>query len=120
MEVSVWHGRKERGHRMSASSQPFVPPTRQFLSPEEFSRLCGLSLATIRRYVSTGKLPFRQPGGPRSRILIPVNALAMILAEEPNLSSATDTQTETPSLQTATEPEQLSGRRPRWKVQAGL
>ncbi len=35
----------------------------------------GLSESTVRRYIKKNRLPFAQPGGPRSRILIPADAL---------------------------------------------
>jgi hypothetical protein len=51
---------------------------RQYLSPREFSLQSGLSLATVHRYLKKHKLPFRQPGGPRGRILIPDDALKAV------------------------------------------
>ena len=45
------------------------------LSPWEFSQQSGLSIASVRRYLRDGKLPFAQPGGPRGRILMPADAL---------------------------------------------
>ena len=56
---------------------------RRFLSVQEFALLCGLSHATIRRYLKSGRLPFYQPAGPRSRVLIPVDALDIPNQTEP-------------------------------------
>jgi hypothetical protein len=50
----------------------------RFLSPQEFSQLSGLSLATVHRYLKNGKLLYRQPAGRRGRVLIPSNALATL------------------------------------------
>ena len=69
----------------------------QYLSPEQFSELSGLSIATIRRYVRACKLPFVQPGGPRGRILIPADALARLAMpriEQPAQSMATEVTAE--------------------------
>lgn len=72
-------------------------PSPEFLSPEQFSILSSLSIATVRRYVRAGKLPHIQLAGPRGRILIPSNALvspALTLAEAeglpPNGSTTVD------------------------------
>jgi hypothetical protein len=48
------------------------------VSPQEFSDQSGLSIASVRRYLRGGKLPFVQPGGPRGRVLIPADALAQL------------------------------------------
>src|SRR4051794_22015598 len=57
------------------------------LSPQEFSEQSGLSIASVRRYLRDGKLPFAQPGGPRGRILIPPDALARLAAHRMENSS---------------------------------
>jgi excisionase family DNA binding protein len=44
-------------------------------SPAEFARYSGLSIATVRRYLASGKLPKIQPKGARGRVLIPREAL---------------------------------------------
>lgn len=51
-----------------------MEPT-NYCSPKEFSRLSGLSIVTVRRYLRSGLLPFVQLGGRRHRILIPCDAL---------------------------------------------
>jgi excisionase family DNA binding protein len=48
---------------------------KRYLSPQEFSQLSGLSLATVHRYLHKGKLRHLQPAGSRGRILIPIDAL---------------------------------------------
>jgi hypothetical protein len=52
------------------------------VSPQEFSDPSGLSIASVRRYMRDGKLPFVQPGGPRGRVLIPTDALARLAAHD--------------------------------------
>ncbi len=91
---------------------------RRFLSPEEFSELSGLSLATIHRYLKSGKLPYRQPAGPRGRILIPVEALAVAPIE--HTPTQQEHATDTTSLlhpPTTAELSPLSGPRPKWTRQ---
>ena len=53
------------------------PSDPTFLSPKEFGRRSGLSLATVYRYLANGLIPFRQPAGKRGRTLIPINALSV-------------------------------------------
>jgi hypothetical protein len=97
------------------------PPTRaaddqprRYLSPQEFSRLSGLSLATVHRYLRSGKLPCRQPGGHRGRILISADALeADSGAGAPDLTSTGPVDAPRPAPAT-----RLSGPRPRWARQA--
>jgi hypothetical protein len=96
-------------------TEPAADQTRRYLSPHEFSRLSGLSLATVHRYLKTGKLPFCQPAGRRGRILIPADALAAAgpatLPDEATAGSA-DPASPSPT-------HRLSGPRPRWARQAG-
>src|SRR5262245_20109401 len=47
----------------------------KYLSIEEYSLHCGLSIPTIRRRVRDGSIPSMQPGGARHKILIPIDAL---------------------------------------------
>ena len=51
----------------------------EYLSPEQFSEVSGLSLATIHRYLANGRLPKVQPGGKRCRVLIPRSALSVVV-----------------------------------------
>ena len=46
-----------------------------WLTPLEYSLSTRLSIATVRRYIASGKLPKYQPGGPGCRVLIPRDAL---------------------------------------------
>ncbi len=49
--------------------------TRQFLSIVEFQLATGYSDSTIRRKLKNGSLPMFQPGGKRTKILIPKSVL---------------------------------------------
>ena len=51
-------------------------PAAAFVSPAEYAARTGLSRATVTRRLKDGALPRLQPGGPRTRVLIPVAALA--------------------------------------------
>src|SRR4051794_8036102 len=89
---------------------------KRYLSPQEFSRLSGLSLATVHRYLRKGKLPHRQPGGRRTRILIPVDALEPRAGDTPaqvtaEACAAPPPSPETPDVSTSTR---LPGPRPQW------
>jgi hypothetical protein len=88
---------------------------RGHLSPKEFSQISGLSLATVHRYLKKGKLPFRQPGGPRGRILIPVDALQSVPAGATGAGSDRGaTAAREPSPDAAERPAALPGPRPKW------
>jgi excisionase family DNA binding protein len=47
--------------------------SKAFLTVREFAKFTGLSDKTIRRRIREGRLLFHQPGGPRTKILIPSN-----------------------------------------------
>jgi hypothetical protein len=104
-------------------SQMADPPTpaaddqlRRYLSPQDFSRLSGLSLATVHRYLKTGKLAYRQPGGRRGRILILAEVLEATHGADVEPDASTAVTVEPQSTAPATR---LSGPRPRWARQAG-
>jgi len=91
--------------------------TRRYLSPLEFCQLSGLSLATVHRYVKDGKLPFCQPGGHRTRILIPADALDALSGGAASTGPAGTTSAAKASANTATpgeKPAPLPGPRPKW------
>lgn len=70
---SAQHGRQVEGHDRPGGDLAEVS-----LSPAEFVARTGLSPATVRRYLKSGRLPKSQPGGPRCRVMIPVSALRAI------------------------------------------
>ena len=94
---------------------------RGYLSPQEFSLLSGLSLATVHRYLRAGQLPFRQTAGFRSRIVIPRDALDVLAGDGPGVNSP-----ESPTVPASSSgpqdsdiPTRPSGPRPKWTRQAG-
>jgi hypothetical protein len=48
---------------------------RRFVSIEELSEATTLSISTLRRLFKRGLLVGYQPGGPRSRIIFPIDAI---------------------------------------------
>lgn len=60
--------------------------TTEYLTPQEFARRSGLSLATVRRRIRDKSLPVLQSGGPRTAIRIP--ATALLASHQPPKSSA--------------------------------
>lgn len=87
---------------------------RSYLSPEEFCHHSGLSLATVHRYLKKGKLPFYQPGGPRTRILIPTDAVESVSRSATQGGRAAAPATAQPSSTSADRRAPLPGPRPRW------
>jgi hypothetical protein len=100
------------------NNDPSEKQPRRYLSPQDFSQLSGLSLASVYRYLKSGQLPCWQPRGPRGRILIPADALVMAHAGRPDAPTSLTSTLAAPSPATAapqcqTAP-QLSGPRPKW------
>ncbi len=86
---------------------------RDYLSPKEFGKLSGLSIATVRRYLSAGIIPHAQPAGSGCRICIPRYALDQYLDQgKPNRSEPPPSQT-TESVP-IDQDKPLPGPRPRW------
>ena len=89
-----------------------------YVSPREFARLSGLSLATIHRYVKCGKLPCCQPGGRRARLLIPIDALQGLALQSPSTERAPAAQVSpmatAPIRNELPGPTRLAGPVPRW------
>ncbi len=103
---------------MAGNTTPDATRPKRFLSPREFSELSGLSLATIHRYLKNGKLPYRQPAGPRGRVLIPTEALAITpIPNAPMQQAAATAPPLLPHAQTTAQLPPLSGPRPRWTRQ---
>jgi hypothetical protein len=103
------------------TTQTGAPPEQRYLSPQEFSALSGLSLATVHRYLRNGRLPYRQPAGHRGRILIPADALELVIAatppdEPPQAPAAPSTSAMTRPPVTPARP---PGPRPKWTRLAG-
>jgi excisionase family DNA binding protein len=86
--------------------RPNAADAPQFVDIPEFSKRTGLSDSTIRRRIRDGSLQSWQPGGPRTRLLLP---LAQMDAPSENLAP----RPANPSARS--QPERLSGPQPRWK-----
>jgi excisionase family DNA binding protein len=98
-----------------ASPEPSVDATAPAslpacLSYAELSAQTGFSLSTLRRRVREGKLPFIQPGGPRSRIAFPADTVARLL----NSISESTTSSREPR---PAAPPRPRGPRPKWLQQ---
>jgi hypothetical protein len=100
---------------------PAPAQPQRYLSPQEFSRFSGLSLATVHRYLRRGKVRYLQPAGPRGRILIPIDALELFAAAAPAplLVEATAGASSAISDSPATTLRRLSGPRPLWTRRGG-
>src|SRR5262249_21980564 len=48
---------------------------REFYTPQEYADRTGLHIRTVRKMIADGRIPTFQPGGPRSRVLIPVSSV---------------------------------------------
>jgi len=82
---------------------------RRFLSVPEVCAMTGLSASTVRRLIRDRKLDTFQPGGPRSRVLIPRDAIDRF-ASAPAASTAP--LSESPATPASGR---LSGPAPRWR-----
>jgi excisionase family DNA binding protein len=87
-----------------------TPP--HYLSVEEFVAATGLSESTVRRRIKDGSLPVCQPGGRKSRLLIPRDALARPV--EPRAAAAPPPPTRPPGP----DPPSLAGPRPGWVLRS--
>ena len=83
-------------------------PPRRYLSIVELSCFTTLSVATLRRLVKRGLLVGYQPGGPRTRIVFPPDAIEQAArATSEEAAPALTTPLETPQT-----PQR--GPRPKW------
>jgi hypothetical protein len=103
------------------TTYPAPAQPKRYLSPQEFSQLSGLSLTTVHRYLRSGKLRHLQLAGPRSRILIPIDALEASTVATPGPAAAETTAAATSSanLPPPATLSRLSGPRPRWARRDG-
>ena len=100
-----------------------VPSTEvaSFLSPAEYSSRSGLSLSTVSRYLAAGLLPKVQPGGPRCRVLIPIEALNSLSLQATGRDTAPTVVRDNLGGEQATSSEPKTSRSPqrgpapRWK-----
>ena len=90
-----------------------------YVSPNEFVRVSGLSLSTVRRYVKDGRLPKIQIGGPRCRVLIPLDAIEGSLQRSPEVTeegqATLQASSETVSTISSNKSPHRRGPEPRWR-----
>lgn len=89
---------------------------RVFVTPQEFAERSGLSMSSVRRYLADGRLPKSQPGGPRCRVLIPVDALQQTSPK--SVLHETASRAVNPSAEAApggATSHDLSGPQPEWR-----
>src|ERR1700676_619988 len=71
------HHTTQTNSALAPSSNANAGP--KYLNYEELRDQTGLSLSTLRRLVKAGRLPFFQPGGPRTRIIFPADVIERAL-----------------------------------------
>lgn len=101
----------ERMPMAASTDAPDSTDARDYLSLAEFARRAGISTATVCRRIKDGSLPFWQPGGFRTRVLIPVSAL-------PSANAIVANGTPSRSPVAASSPvhkPNLSGPPPKWQ-----
>ena len=87
----------------------YIMSGRHYLSLEEFCAHTSLSEATVRRLCRKGKIPFRQPGGPRTKLLFDPSALEQV-------GAGSRAQPQQPVLDPVPA---IPGPAPRWRKKVG-
>jgi hypothetical protein len=109
----------EKGTPAIANAPQLEGSPRKFISPTVYSALTGLSMATVRRRLSTKQIPSLQPGGRRSRVLIPLDALQASAEEAGSVQAAKGSSGPLTTGEPKSAIEQqihLPGPRPRWMI----
>lgn len=88
-----------------------------FLSPAEFAEWSGLSEATVRRRVKDGTIDSKQPGGFRTRILIPVDALQHSRSDDSRDRARDDGGKSDDTGENTRQTGDISGPRPKWMTE---
>jgi hypothetical protein len=79
----------------------------RFVDIKELSQQSGLSVSSITRLKNAGRIPFFQPGGKRSRVVFPIDAIEA--ATSPATPPLPETKPPRPS------PDRRKGPTPQWK-----
>ena len=112
--------RQRIGARESSQFQSeavIVSSTKPNRSPLEFAEWSGLSISTVRRRLKDGTIDSEQPGGFRTRIYIPVDALLLSHSDD-DLDGASDDSGESEDTGEDTpQTDRISGPRPKWKTE---
>lgn len=67
--------RRTRSRQAPSSSASMECPLPRYLTLAQLSALTTLSQTTLKRLFKRGRIPGYQPGGPRTRILFPHDAI---------------------------------------------
>jgi excisionase family DNA binding protein len=62
---------------------------RNYINVVELAERTGLSISTINRLKSRGKISFYQPGGKRTRVLFPLNTVERAVSSQTLIDDAT-------------------------------
>lgn len=102
------HGRVDGSLQMIA--------TTHYLTIAQFAAYSGLSDKTIRRRIAEHQLPFHQPGGMGTKIVLPVDALDRAAAARTSSAMASPDDSFTPSTEQEIPSRRLlPGPKPRWR-----
>lgn len=93
--------------RRPRASDHVPSPERRFLSAAEFCAATGLSSATFWRRVRDDSIIVWQPGGRRTRVLVPIEALQAVQVPRPKRVLAI-------ASAAGSEPTRRYGPAPRW------
>lgn len=83
--------------------------SRQFVSPQVFARLAGISESTLWRRIRDGSIPSWQPGGRGTRVLVPLSALDSVRIPDTRGAPITDVAAVCQPVQ-----KPIPGPRPQW------
>lgn len=83
------------------------------ITVERFLELVPISAATLRRRLADGTIPKYQPGGRRTRVLIPISALRDQTETQSSRSTEEPSNPKSPTNTGDSEP--IPGPRPSWK-----
>ena len=113
-ESTIAGGTAISGASVHVSGRAMPEAAREYFSVAEFAQRTGLSETTVRRYLKKGLLPRYQPGGRRSRVLIPAAALTETREKE---SAPTGSNSPPPTKEIAVT-KNNPGPTPRWRTHA--
>jgi hypothetical protein len=103
---------EDRKHRQAGNHPPSDAAARNsapaLLTYQDLHLKTGFSLSTLRRRVKEGRIPFFQPGGPRTRVVFPADVVELLLSQSP-----VSEQPQTP-VAAPPSPAAQRGPRPKW------
>lgn len=93
---------------------------RKYLSPNEFASATGLSISTIFRRLKAGQIQLYQPGGKRTRILIPIAAVESEPSQRQLDPDSHSAETVHSKCLASLDQKPLSGRKPKWMTEVRM